>query len=72
MHTCPPLLLMQLTSRLRAMGYTNPIFGVTGNALAEDREEFVRAGANFVLTKPCTGQQLRETIARFGLALPFP
>lgn len=60
----------QLAQRLRALGCTNPIIGVTGNALAEDRQEFVRAGASFVLVKPCTGQHLREAVASLGLAFP--
>ena len=41
-----------LSKILRGIGYNGLIFGITGNGLDEDREEFIKAGANFVFTKP--------------------
>jgi CheY-like chemotaxis protein len=42
----------EATVRIRALGYTGLILGVTGNALPEDIEMFTKCGANAVLTKP--------------------
>ena len=40
------------TKAIRQLGYTGPIIGVTGNALPEDREIFMSAGATDVIVKP--------------------
>jgi CheY-like chemotaxis protein len=40
------------TQAIRGLGYSYPIFGVTGNALDSDINYFVKCGANAVLTKP--------------------
>ena len=40
------------TKEIRALGYTAPIFGVTGNTLDTDIEYFISSGANRVLAKP--------------------
>ncbi len=61
---------MELTRRLRAMGVTAPIVGVTGNALAEDRDAFLAAGATAVALKPCSIARLREVFAELGQRLP--
>ena len=42
------------TRRIRQLGYTGQIIGVTGNALAEDVNTFLSSGADVVLTKPLT------------------
>jgi CheY-like chemotaxis protein len=59
-----------LAGRLRAIGLTTAIVGVTGNALDEDRSVFVRAGADAVVTKPCTSAKLIGTLAGMGWSLP--
>ena len=38
--------------KIREMGYQGPIFGVTGNLLTEDASNFVKHGADAVITKP--------------------
>lgn len=38
--------------RLRRMGITCKIYGVTGNALDDDRKRFVDAGVDHIFTKP--------------------
>jgi CheY-like chemotaxis protein len=38
--------------RTREMGYNGLVIGVTGNALEEDVEDFMRMGADDVLLKP--------------------
>ena len=43
------------------------IFGVTGNALTEDVEEFKRAGCDEVLTKPLQMSALKGLLSSYGL-----
>ena len=40
------------TKEIRSLGYTGPIFGVTGNTLDSDVGHFLQSGANRVLAKP--------------------
>ena len=40
------------TKEIRALGYTAPIYGVTGNTLDTDVEFFIESGADKVLPKP--------------------
>jgi signal transduction histidine kinase len=40
------------TKRIRAMNYTAPILGVTGNALDSDVDYFIGCGANKIFSKP--------------------
>lgn len=53
------------STALRTMGVMIPIIGVTGNALMEDREQFIQAGANAVLCKPVTKPQLQATLQEY-------
>lgn len=48
--------------RLRAAGCACAIIGITGNALDEDRDRFLAAGATTVLPKPVPVGQLREAV----------
>ena len=48
---------------IRYLGYTGPIIGVTGNATQQDILYFVSEGADSVLTKPFTVEDLQEAIA---------
>ena len=40
------------TKEIRSLGYTAPIFGVTGNTLDSDVSYFIQSGADRVLAKP--------------------
>ena len=40
------------TKEIRSLGYTAPIFGVTGNTLDTDTNYFIVSGANIVSAKP--------------------
>ncbi|KAJ3037368.1 hypothetical protein HDV00_001734 [Rhizophlyctis rosea] len=42
----------ECVAELRRRGVVTPVVGITGNALKEDQESFMRAGANLVITKP--------------------
>jgi CheY-like chemotaxis protein len=48
------------TSRLRELGYSMPIIGVTGNILNADVSYFLESGANSVLPKPVVMKDLYE------------
>jgi signal transduction histidine kinase/ActR/RegA family two-component response regulator len=44
----------ELCTILRARGYKGVIIGVTGDALPDDQRSMLAAGANIVITKPCS------------------
>ena len=48
------------TSVIRSLGFTNPIFGVTGNTLDSDIEYFISKGANAVLPKPFDFERFKQ------------
>jgi two-component system sensor histidine kinase/response regulator len=48
---------------LRDRGVQVPIIALTGNALAEDVDAFMSAGAVAVLTKPINRAQLQQALA---------
>ena len=50
------------TKAIRESGYTGPIIGVTGNAVPEDREVFMNAGATNVIIKPIKNDALLNII----------
>lgn len=43
---------MEASKRLREGGFKNLIVGVTGNIMADDIAEYLRAGADIVFGKP--------------------
>jgi CheY-like chemotaxis protein len=49
-----------LSKILRGIGYKGMIFGITGNGLDADREEFLTAGANYVFTKPFNMEKFNQ------------
>ena len=50
------------TKEIRAMGYTAPIFGVTGNILTSDIDYFIACGVDRVLGKPLNMSIFRSCI----------
>ena len=50
------------TNKIRELGYIGPIIGVTGNALQQDHDIFIQAGASQVFTKPFEMNDLIEAI----------
>jgi CheY-like chemotaxis protein len=54
---------VECVQALRALGLSIPIFGITANALMEDQQRFLRAGATAVVTKPMQKRQLVDMIA---------
>lgn len=60
----------ELATALRHTGGDECIvIGVTGNALQADREEFLRAGAVQVLTKPVTAAIIRASLDSLRLVV---
>ena len=46
------------------------IFGLTGNALSEDVNEFKQSGCDEVLTKPLSTPKLKEFLTTHGIEIP--
>jgi len=63
-NTMPEMDGVTCSRLLRSRGVKIPIIGVTGNALQEDLEKFAQAGANLVLTKPVSSQQLLSALEK--------
>ena len=53
---------LEASRRIRYLGYTGLIVGVTGNALIVDQDAFRAAGADCVVTKPADMGKLCEVI----------
>jgi CheY-like chemotaxis protein len=51
------------TNAIRKNGHNRLIFGLTGNALDDDKRTFLEAGADCVLTKPLRAIQLDAILA---------
>jgi two-component system capsular synthesis sensor histidine kinase RcsC len=50
------------TKAIRALGYTSPIFGVTGNAIDSDIDHFLGHGADRVMIKPFNLQLFNQNM----------
>ncbi|MBF7956528.1 two-component system sensor histidine kinase RcsC [Rahnella victoriana] len=55
-----------LTQKLRELGHTLPVIGVTANALAEQRQRCLEAGMDNCLSKPVTLDTLRSTLSYYS------
>ena len=55
-----------LTQKLRELGHTLPVIGVTANALAEQRQRCLEAGMDNCLSKPVTLETLRDTLSYYS------
>ena len=53
--------------KIREMGYTGFVVGVTGNLLPEDVGYFLDCGADAVLGKPFKYQDLEQLLMEHGL-----
>ena len=53
----------EATKLIREMGFGGKIFGVTGNALQSDIDEFMAHGADEVMIKPLTAEQFSRIIS---------
>ncbi|KDR80820.1 hypothetical protein GALMADRAFT_241276 [Galerina marginata CBS 339.88] len=53
---------LKVVEKMRQLGRTDFIVGVTGNALLSDQEEYLDAGVDRVLTKPVLERSLRDIL----------
>ncbi|KAH9479237.1 putative histidine kinase 1 [Psilocybe cubensis] len=53
---------LKVVEKMRELGRTDFIVGVTGNALLSDQEEYLEAGVDRVLTKPVLERSLRDIL----------
>lgn len=56
----------RLTQRIRQLGLTLPVVGVTANALAEEKQRCIESGMDSCLSKPVTLDVLRQTLAVYA------
>jgi len=56
----------RLTQRIREMGLTLPVIGVTANALAEEKQRCLESGMDSCLSKPVTLDVLKVTLAEYS------
>ena len=57
-------------SQMRTMGYAGLVLGVTGNALKDDLDDFVKSGADAVIVKPMTRQKFQEFVSNRADLMP--
>jgi two-component system capsular synthesis sensor histidine kinase RcsC len=56
----------RLTQRIRELGLTLPVIGVTANALAEEKQRCLESGMDSCLSKPVTLDVLKQTLAVYA------
>ena len=56
----------RLTQRIRQLGLTLPVVGVTANALAEEKQRCLESGMDSCLSKPVTLDVLQQTLATYA------
>lgn len=56
----------RLTQRIRQLGLTLPVVGVTANALAEEKQRCLESGMDSCLSKPVTLDVLQQTLAIYA------
>ena len=49
---------------MRAVGFAGLIIGVTGNVMADDMNQYMASGADYVLGKPVNLEDLRQILDR--------
>ena len=59
----PMMTGVEVASQVRALGCPLYIVGCTGNALRQDQEEYIDAGADRILTKPIKQIQIEGCIS---------
>ena len=56
----------RLTQRIRQLGLTLPVIGVTANALAEEKQRCLESGMDSCLSKPVTLDVIGQTLAIYA------
>ena len=55
---------MEAAAAIRALGYDKMIIGLTGCAMDDDKDAYIEAGADLILTKPLNITDL-DKVVRF-------
>lgn len=58
----------EAVKEFRKLGFTTLVFGLTGNVLRADVEDFIDHGANLVLSKPLSMDKLTQMLSEFKCA----
>ena len=69
MPVCPvyyPQSGVEATRVIRSEGFANLVIGVTGNALDDDVQAFLAAGADLVIAKPMRSAHLEALLAHIA------
>ncbi|WLI77814.1 two-component system sensor histidine kinase RcsC [Kosakonia sp. H02] len=61
----------RLTQRIRQLGLTLPVIGVTANALAEEKQRCLESGMDSCLSKPVTLDVLKQTLAVYAARVRY-
>ena len=56
----------RLTQRIRQLGLTLPVIGVTANALAEEKQRCLESGMDSCLSKPVTLDVIKQTLTLYA------
>ncbi|MGU0161103.1 response regulator [Escherichia coli] len=56
----------RLTQRIRQLGLTLPVIGVTANALAEEKQRCLQSGMDSCLSKPVTLDVIKQTLTVYA------
>ena len=56
----------RLTQRIRQLGLTLPVIGVTANALAEEKQRCLESGMDSCLSKPVTLDIIKQTLTVYA------
>lgn len=56
----------RLTQRIRELGMTLPVIGVTANALAEEKQRCIESGMDSCLSKPVTLDVIAQTLTLYA------
>lgn len=58
----------ELTKKLRSIGSTTPIIGVTAAVIGDETDKWLKDGANAFIAKPITPEKLQYALALIGFA----
>ena len=67
-NVMPNMVGPEAVARIRQLGYTGPIFGVTGNMVQCDVDAFLASGCDEILAKPLKMDSLAEAMRRHSTA----
>jgi len=64
-HMMPDMDGMKTTKRIRALGYKQPIFALTANAVVGQQDNFLKNGFDGYISKPIDVRQLNDSLNKY-------